>query len=108
MTAAGIITDVIVEVVGYLRECKKWQGELKTNTHKCIEQWREDALNDLLNTAIPSLQENNRTSVIQIFDGISKQYQSSIDAQKSKISPAEMESMQKDVSTIQEILLKLA
>lgn len=108
MTAAGIITDVIVEVVGYLRECKKWQGELKTNTHKCIEQWREDALNDLLNTAIPSLQENNRTSVIQVFDGISKQYQSSIDAQKSKISPAEMESMQKDVSTIQEILLKLA
>ncbi len=108
MAAIGAAADAIMEIVGYLRECNKWQDELKTNAHKAIEQWCEEAQQEILETSIPSLQENNRDTVIQVFDDMDKEYQTSIDAQKSTIEPAEMASMQNDVSSIKAILPKLA
>lgn len=100
--------DAIVEIAGYISESNKWQGELKKNAHKVVEQWLEEAKKEMIEKSIPDLQQNNRESVMKLYDDMNNEYQCTIDAQKSKINPDSIAAMQRDVATLEAIIPTLS
>lgn len=66
----NIATQVLIEVVSFVRDAMIWQENLIKSSHEALDQWRNEVVTDLLKQHIPQIRQANYdiVSVLYEFD----------------------------------------
>ncbi len=62
--------QIVIEVVVYVVDSKRWQTKMKKELEKAVEDWRDEVLKDLRSKTIVKIEDANRKLVRSIYDDL--------------------------------------